>query len=186
MKMEHGSGRRMSLAVIGAGLVTAGLLSACGASKSPTATTALATTAPSATTPHAATTPPTATTTATKAPPASTPPASKPPASKPPASTPTNAPAKATHGYADARVQWQKGANAISAEQGRNWANAAADLTKGEATDGGDTSGYPAAIKDLKSLESLPDAQQTPAQGAEYRADIDALNKFFKTPSLYS
>lgn len=102
------------------------------------------------------------------------------PASHPPTTKPSH-----KH-YDQARSQWQQGASAISAEQGKFWLAAAADLTAGKLTDSGDTSGYVAAIKALTQLAALPDAQQTPAQNAEFHADITALNTFFNTPGLYS
>jgi hypothetical protein len=90
-----------------------------------------------------------------------------------------------TRSYDAARAQWQAGATAISAEQGKYWSQAAADLTIGETTDS-DPTGYPAAVAMLTELISLPDAQQTPEQNARYHADIDSLNSFFHTPGLYS
>ena len=89
-------------------------------------------------------------------------------------------------GYDAARKQWQQGANAISAQMGVYWDNAATDLTSGLTSDTGDTSGYKAAIKELKELITLPDADATPAQIAEIKKDTAALNAFFKTPGLYS
>jgi len=91
-----------------------------------------------------------------------------------------------THFYAKARTQWTQGASAISAQEGLYWSKAASDLQAGENTDSGDTSGYPKAIDELKNLAALPDAQQTPAQNAQYHTDIDDLNAFFGTPGLYS
>lgn len=82
--------------------------------------------------------------------------------------------------YADARAEWRRGASQTSAMQPRYWSAAATDLAKaGHA-------GYAAAIAELRQLAGLPDAQQTPAQNAEYHHDIDALNRFFHTPGLYS
>jgi hypothetical protein len=104
----------------------------------------------------------------------------EPPATQPPTKAP------ATHFYADAKQQWKKGATAISAQQGLYWSKAASDLHSGIGTDPGDTSGYQKRIDELKELISLPDAQQTPAQNAQYHADIDDLNTFFGTPGLYS
>jgi hypothetical protein len=101
-----------------------------------------------------------------------------------PGSAATAAPASRA-AFNAARVQWQKGATAISADQGKYWTKAAADLTAGAATDGGDTSGYAVAATALAELTSLPDAMQSPAQNAAYHADIDALNTFFHTPGLY-
>ena len=88
--------------------------------------------------------------------------------------------------YAAARTQWRHGASQISAVQPKYWAAAAADLKHAEHTGVGNTAGYSAAITELRQLASLPDAQQTPAQNAEYHHDIDALNAFFGTPGLYS
>jgi hypothetical protein len=112
-------------------------------------------------------------------------------ATAPPTVAPTTAaattppPAPVTKSYDAARVQWQDGATAISAEQGKFWSQAAADLTLGETTDS-DPTGYVSAVTMLNQLISLPDAQQTPAQNAEFHADINGLNAFFKTPGLYS
>jgi hypothetical protein len=60
----------------------------------------------------------------------------------------------------------------------------AADLTSGGTSDT-NTTGYAAATAALKNPMSLPDAQQTPAQNAQYHADIDSLNAFFNTPRLH-
>jgi hypothetical protein len=106
----------------------------------------------------------------------------------PPATTTPGAPPPTTvrtSSYDAARAQWQAGATAISAEQGKYWSQAAANLTAGETTDS-DPTGYAAAVAMLSELISLPDAQQTPEQNARYHADIDALNSFFHTPGLYS
>ncbi len=89
-------------------------------------------------------------------------------------------------GYSKALAQWKKGATAISAQQGEYWLAAASLLQSAEGTDGGNTSGYQVAANELKDLAALPDAQQTPAQNAEYHNDINALNSFFGTPGLYS
>jgi hypothetical protein len=97
----------------------------------------------------------------------------------------TPPPAPITKSYDAARVQWQDGATAISAEQGKFWSQAAADLTAGETTDS-DPTGYAAAVTMLNQLIALPDAQQTSAQNAQFHADINGLNTFFKTPGLYS
>jgi hypothetical protein len=104
---------------------------------------------------------------------------------QPPVTTTTTTSAPITAKYDAARVQWQAGATAISAMQGKYWTQAAADLTAGETTDSNPT-GYAAAVTALKQLVSLPDAMQTPQQNAEFHADINALNTFFHTPGLYS
>ena len=89
-------------------------------------------------------------------------------------------------GYGTALAQWKIGATAISAQQGVYWLAAAGLLEATESTDGGNTSGCQVAASELRDLATLPDAQQTPAQNAEYHHDIDALNSFFNTPGLYS
>jgi hypothetical protein len=93
--------------------------------------------------------------------------------------------APVTTGYDKAVIQWKDGATASSADEGISWSKAVADLTAGKTTDT-HTAGYSTAIAKLVNLISLPDAQQTPTQNAEYHADIDSLNTFFKTPGLYS
>jgi hypothetical protein len=103
----------------------------------------------------------------------------------PPTVAATTPPAPITKSYDAARVQWQDGATAISAEQGKFWSQAVADLTLGETTDS-DPTGYVGAVTMLNQLIALPDAQQTPAQNAQFHADINGLNAFFKTPGLYS
>jgi hypothetical protein len=174
--MKHGwtRGTLLRSGLLVAGLVAAGALGACSVAG---ATTAVApTVVPSTSAP-------------TPAPTTAAPTASAPATSAPTTSAPTALPsptAKAAPGYQAARAQWQLGATAISAQQGLSWSKAADDLNAGKSTDGGDTSGYAAAITHLKELVTLPDAQQTPAQNAAYHADINALNAFFKTPGLYS
>jgi hypothetical protein len=113
------------------------------------------------------------------------PPAVSATAAAPVTAPPAPPPAPVTKQYDAARSQWQAGATAISAEQGKYWSQAAADLTLGETTDS-DPTGYAAAVTMLTQLISLPDAQQTPAQNAEFHADINGLNTFFHTPGLYS
>lgn len=148
--------RREIVAVLAA-LATVGVLGACTTTVTPTGAPTAATSAPAAS-----------------------------PSPAPSAAT-TSAPATpVTAGYDDAKAQWQAGATAISAQQGMYWQQAAKDLSLGESSDTGDTSGYPAAVTHLTELVSLPDAQQTPEQNAAYHADINALNAFFKTPGLYS
>jgi hypothetical protein len=102
-----------------------------------------------------------------------------------PVSATTKAAAPVKAAYEAARAQWVAGATAISADQGKFWSAAMADLNGGMKTDS-DPTGYAHAIDALKSLIALPDAQQTPAQNAEYHTDINDLNSFFKTPGLYS
>jgi hypothetical protein len=157
------------------GVVAAFAVGACGSSSSGAATAGVS---------------PTSVSTAVTPSPSGAPSASGGTTTAMPTSTPSVSPTptktkSSTNGYAAAKAQWQKGATAISAKQGSYWAKAAADLKGGQPTDPGDTSGYPAAIKDLQNLITLPDAQQTPAQNAQYHADIKSLNGFFQTPGLY-
>jgi hypothetical protein len=152
------------------GLLVAGLASVSACSNGTGQANITAPTPPpstSAAAPTATTAPAPAPRTATGAPPATTP------------------PAPVTKQYDAARAQWQSGATAISAEQGKFWSQAAADLILGETTDT-DPTGYANAVTMLKQLVTLPDAQQTTQQNAEFHADIDGLNTFFKTPGLYS
>ena len=81
--------------------------------------------------------------------------------------------------FALAQAAWIQGAKAISAHQGLYWTQAVTDLkTAGSA--------YATEIAALKQLIALPDANQNPTQNAEYHHDINVLNGFFGTPSLYS
>lgn len=82
-------------------------------------------------------------------------------------------------GYAQAKGEWIDGSGAISSQQGTFWSAAASDLNADGAT-------YATQVAQLKQLISLPDANQTPTQNAEYHSDITALNTFFATPTLYS
>ena len=81
--------------------------------------------------------------------------------------------------FAQAQLDWQRGATADSADQGLFWAPAAAAL----ALDG---DRYLTEVDQLRELFALPDADQTPAQNAAYHRDIAALDLFFGTPALYN
>lgn len=150
------------LAIVLTGVAATALLTACGSAGSPTAAPAPTVTVTTVQTTAAPAVMVTATATVTQ-----------------------SAKANSTAGFDAALAQWKAGALAISAEQGKNWTDAATDLTQGESTDS-DTTGYAKAITALKQLVTLPDAQQTPTQNAAYHADINALNAFFDTPGLYS
>jgi hypothetical protein len=137
----------------------------------------------------AATSAPVASATPSIAPPVSTPPSSAPPSAAPPASatasatpsgspTPSPSSTTATADVANALAQWKLGASAISAEQPKFWIKAADYLADAGAS-------YSTEVKQLRQLSKLPDAQQSATQNKEYRADIKALNTFFKTPTLY-
>jgi hypothetical protein len=54
-------------------------------------------------------------------------------------------------------------------------------LLIGESVDGGNTSGYSAAISAFEQLDTLPETSNTPAQNAERVADSHTLNAFFGT-----
>jgi len=88
-------------------------------------------------------------------------------------------------GFAAAKLEWQQGAAAISADQGTYLNQAATDLSNAIAAGEGNTSGYSSAVQELQQLASLPDADQTPAQNSEFQSDTMALNTFFGTSGLY-
>jgi len=88
-------------------------------------------------------------------------------------------------GFAAAKLEWQRGATAISADQGTYLNQAATDLSNAIAAGEGNTSGYSSAVQELQQLASLPDADQTPAQNSEFQSDTMALNTFFGTSGLY-
>lgn len=92
---------------------------------------------------------------------------------------PTVAGTNGNYPFAVAQEAWIAGSKAISANQGLYWTQAENDLkTAG--------SEFTTQIAQLKQLIALPDANQTPAQNAQYHHDINALNTFFGTPGLYS
>ena len=164
---------RVRIAVVGAGLGVAVLLGGC---TRPAVFSAQA--------PAPAAVPPSVAPSAVPSP--SDADATPPDAAPPDAAPSDDTTSAATHLYDEAQAQWKQGAGAVSAQQGAYWLKAASDLQAGEDTDDRDTSGYPQAINELTDLASLPDAQQTPAQNAQYHKDIDDLNAFFGTPGLYS
>jgi hypothetical protein len=87
-------------------------------------------------------------------------------------------------GYALAKKEWEASGDVAAAFQSEMWQQTASYLRLGESTDGGDTSGYPAAISELIQLAFIPEMDVTPSQSAEGDADTDALDVFFGTPSL--
>ncbi len=141
----------------------------------------LGSSSPSATGKSASTTAPAVPTTAsTTAPTAST---TVPTTASTTVPTPASTTAPTTPvGFTDAKQEWEQGAAAISADQGSYWLQAASDLTGVSDPPG---PGYATAVGELRQLASLPDAMMTPAQSAEYQADIGALNGFFSTSGLY-
>jgi hypothetical protein len=82
-------------------------------------------------------------------------------------------------GYQLAKGYWQEGATVPMSQEGLDWQHAANELNTQGAT-------YATQVNQLKQLISLPDANQTPAQNAEWHSDVNALNSFFGTPNLYS
>jgi hypothetical protein len=96
-----------------------------------------------------------------------------------------NAPQKPSDAKYAAGLLWQQGAADNAAVQSGDWLQAAADLTSGISTDGGDTSGYSTAANELTDLASIPDTNDTATQAAQQQADITALDAFFGTPNLY-
>ncbi|HEX6395416.1 MAG TPA: hypothetical protein VFZ97_18420 [Acidimicrobiales bacterium] len=52
----------------------------------------------------------------------------------------------------------------------------------GESTDGGNKSGYEAAIAELRLIAGMPDANVTPEQNAEWSSAQKALDRFFRVP----
>lgn len=82
------------------------------------------------------------------------------------------------YGFAHAQAAWIAGAKASSAQQGGYWTTAENYLKLA----GG---AYTTEVAVLKQLISLPDANQTPAQSAEWHHDVSTLNGFFGTPGRY-
>jgi hypothetical protein len=110
-------------------------------------------------------------------------------ASEPQATTTTStSPSAAPHvvgrpGYIAARKEWLAEGNVIgSAGQSVPIDKALTDLERGEITDSGNKSGYPAIIAALKNFASIPDAMVTAAQQVEGRVDTVEIDKFFHMP----
>lgn len=82
------------------------------------------------------------------------------------------------YNYAQAQAAWLRGASADSAHQGRYWARSAAYLHRSGAQ-------YSTEVAELRQLIALPDADQSPAQHAEWLHDVAALDGFFLTRGLY-
>jgi hypothetical protein len=85
----------------------------------------------------------------------------------------------ADSGFSLAQQQWEQSDTVPAVYQSEMWMQAAAYLSLGQRTDGGDTSGYPAAIFELIQLASIPETDVTPAQSAEADTDVSALSVFF-------
>jgi hypothetical protein len=89
-------------------------------------------------------------------------------------------------GYELAKEEWESSSNVFAFFQSAMWKQSAFYLRLGEGIDGGDTSGYPAAIGELTQIASVPQMFGNPSQGAEFSTDTNALDIFFGTPSLNS
>jgi hypothetical protein len=90
----------------------------------------------------------------------------------------------ASSGFSLAKQEWESSGFAAAVYQSEIWEQAASYLSLGESVDGGNTSGYPAAISELTQLASIPEMDVTPVQSAEGDADTNSLDIFFATPSL--
>jgi hypothetical protein len=101
------------------------------------------------------------------------------------ATTTTTSAPQPPAGFAAAKLEWQQGASAISADQNSYFTQAATDLSNAIAAGEGNTSGYSSAVQELQQLASLPETSDTPAQMSEAQSDITALNTFFGTSGLY-
>jgi hypothetical protein len=87
-------------------------------------------------------------------------------------------------GYALAKKEWEASDNVAAVFQSVMWQQTASYLRLGASIDGGDTSGYAAAIFELTQIAYIPEMDVTPSQRAEFEADANALDNFFGTPSL--
>jgi hypothetical protein len=87
--------------------------------------------------------------------------------------------------YVHAQQQWRAGALAFSSEQSTYFRRAAADLTRAIGDEVSDAGAYRRAVAQLRRLASLPETSDTPAQIAEAKRDLAALNRFFATKNLY-
>jgi hypothetical protein len=87
--------------------------------------------------------------------------------------------------FNDAKREWIAGARVASVVQSSYLRRAAADLTR--AIDDGlsDAGADRRAVSQLRQLASLPETSDTPAQIAEAKVDLAALNRFFATKNLY-
>jgi len=85
-----------------------------------------------------------------------------------------------TEAFAKALAAWKLAANAPSATMNEYLLRAADDLRASG------RSSYRVAIDDLMYLASLPETNDTAAQQAKARKDVQALDSFFGTPSLLS
>ncbi len=81
-------------------------------------------------------------------------------------------------GFAGAQAAWKQSASAAAANVSRYLLEAAGDLKSAGA------SGAGAAVRELTDLAAVPETGTTPAQRAQAKTDVAALDRFFKTPGL--
>jgi hypothetical protein len=100
-------------------------------------------------------------------------------------STTTTSVSLAHANLSDAKREWIAGARVASVVQSTYLRRSAADLTR--AIDDGlsDAGADRRAVSHLRQLASLPETSDTPAQIAEAKVDLAALNRFFATKNLY-
>ncbi|MHB8289931.1 MAG: hypothetical protein ACYDEY_11960 [Acidimicrobiales bacterium] len=84
-------------------------------------------------------------------------------------------------GFDLARQEWVGDGTLACYQENAPLRQGAHYLLIGESVDGGNTSGYPAAIKAFEQLDTLPETNNTPAQNAERVRDTHTLNAFFAT-----
>ena len=84
-------------------------------------------------------------------------------------------------GFDLARQEWVGDGTLACYQENAPLRQGAQYLLIGESVDGGNTSGYPAAIKAFEQLDTLPETNNTPAQNAERVRDTHTLNAFFGT-----
>jgi hypothetical protein len=87
--------------------------------------------------------------------------------------------------FVDARRAWVAGSYASSVEQSKYLRRAANWLVHGVVPGAAGDAQYRVSIRQLRQLASLPETSDTPAQIAEAKHDLRALNVFFDTKGLY-
>jgi len=84
-------------------------------------------------------------------------------------------------GFDLARQEWVGDGTLACYQESTPLRQGAQYLLIGESVDGGNTSGYPAAISAFEQLDTLPEMRNTPTQNAERGTDSRTLNAFFAT-----
>jgi hypothetical protein len=87
--------------------------------------------------------------------------------------------------FVDAKRAWVAGSYASSFEQSTYLRRAANWLAHGVVPGAAGDARYTVSIRQLRQLASLPETSDTPAQIAEAKHDLGALNVFFDTTGLY-